>query len=239
MILDTKKLFFIICAIIGYYFFYVEYNNLIKNEIIYFKESSEKISLTNTSKEPKTYDSKVNKVINTNNNELTLSKIEFTVKKGDSLSSILSKFDFSENKIYEIINAIEIHFDPKTLKVNDKIYFYKNENDKVKKIEINLYVDSVLIINLGNQIEVIKKTLKKYSYQFSYEFEIFDSLYADGLKNNLPADILIKLIKLFSFDLDFQRDIRRGTKVSVSYEFDEIEQNKNIEYLQKKNQICF
>ena len=29
------------------------------------------------------------------------------------------------------------------------------------------------------------------------------------LKIRLPQDILIKLIKLFSFDLDFQRDIKK------------------------------
>ena len=46
---------------------------------------------------------------------------------------------------------------------------------------------------------------------------ITNSLYADGINNNIPNQILIKLIQLFSFDLDFQRDIQKDTKVSLSY----------------------
>ena len=52
---------------------------------------------------------------------------------------------------------------------------------------------------------------------------ITNSLYSDGIKNNIPIEILTKLIRLYSFDLDFQRDIRKDTKVSISYD------SKNIE----------
>ena len=52
----------------------------------------------------------------------------------------------------------------------------------------------------------------------SKEYKIINSLYADGKINNVPNQILVKLIQLFSFDLDFQRDIRKDTQVSVSYE---------------------
>ena len=230
MILNIKKIIFIICAFIGYYFFYVEYKNLINDDFTYLKNKTELTLLTEKKKELKTSNNEVRKVLEKNKDQLTLNKIEIIVKKGNSLSSILRKFDFSDKRIYEIINAIKIHFNPKKLKINDKIYFYKNDNGKVKKIVINLDIDSILVINLENKINIQKKELDKYSYQLSYEFKIIDSLYADGLKNDLPADILIKLIKLFSFDLDFQRDIKEGTIVSVSYEFDQILESNNIEY---------
>ena len=78
---------------------------------------------------------------------------------------------------------------------------------------------------------MLKKKLKKIYYQESSEFNITESLYSDGINNGLPQVILIKLIKLFSFDLDFQRDIRKNTKVSVSYDFNQIKDTKNIEYI--------
>ena len=53
-------------------------------------------------------------------------------------------------------------------------------------------------------------------------------MYSDGIKNNVPADILTKLIKLYSFDLDFQRDIRSNTKVSVSFESILVEDRKEV-----------
>ena len=63
-----------------------------------------------------------------------------------------------------------------------------------------------------------KRNLETFSSIESQEYLITNSLYADGINNNLPNQILIKLIQLFSFDLDFQRDIRKDTQVSVSYE---------------------
>ena len=47
---------------------------------------------------------------------------------------------------------------------------------------------------------------------------------------SLPQNILIKLIKLYSFDLDFQRDIKIDTKVAVSYDYYQILQNEEIKY---------
>ena len=55
---------------------------------------------------------------------------------------------------------------------------------------------------------LLEKTISKSLLSESKKFTILNSLYADGINNKLPKDILIKLIKLFSFDLDFQRDIR-------------------------------
>ena len=52
----------------------------------------------------------------------------------------------------------------------------------------------------------------------------------DGLENGIPQDILIKLIRLFSFDLDFQRDIKNNTLISISYDYNLIKENNKIEY---------
>ena len=74
---------------------------------------------------------------------------------------------------------------------------------------------------------------------------ITNSLYADGIINNIPNQILIKLIQLFSFDLDFQRDIQKDTKVSLSYEVISVKNKSeysfgNIQYANikiKKNSL--
>ena len=64
----------------------------------------------------------------------------------------------------------------------------------------------------------------------SKEYIITESLFSDGIKNGVSTDILVKIISLFSFDLDFQRDIRIDTVVSISYEFDEIVETGRLEY---------
>ena len=139
------------------------------------------------------------------------------VKKGQTFSSILDDFSF-ENKKFEIINTINAIFDLRELKVNQKIIFIINNKEKVEKIIIELNFNTNLEVDLRSKIKIEKKELKTFSEIKSQEYIITNSLYSDGINNNIPNQILIKLIQLFSFDLDFQRDIQKNTKVSLSYE---------------------
>jgi len=140
------------------------------------------------------------------------------VKKGQTFSKILDNFNFENNKKFEIINSINKIFDLRDLNVNQKIIFLVNDKKIIKKIIIELNYKTNLIVDLGSKINVMKKELVTFSDIESKEYLITNSLYADGINNNIPNQILIKLIQLFSFDLDFQRDIRKDTQVSVSYE---------------------
>ena len=140
------------------------------------------------------------------------------VKKGQTFSKILDNFNFENKKKFEIINSINKIFDLRDLNVNQKIIFLVNDKKIIKKIIIELNYKTNLIVNLGSKINVMKKELVTFSDIESKEYLITNSLYADGINNNIPNQILIKLIQLFSFDLDFQRDIRKDTQVSVSYE---------------------
>ena len=84
-------------------------------------------------------------------------------------------------------------------------------------------IPPMLMMDFESLDDVEKKYLKTKLESHSKEYLITNSLYSDGIKNNIPIEILTKLIRLYSFDLDFQRDIRKNTKVSISYD------SKNIE----------
>ena len=47
---------------------------------------------------------------------------------------------------------------------------------------------------------------------------IDDSLYMSAERAALPHDVIIGLIKLFSWDVDFQRDVRRGDQFETLFE---------------------
>ena len=151
-------------------------------------------------------------------NNIKYKKTIVIVKKGETFSKILDNFNFENKKKFEIINSINQIFDLRGLNVNQKIIFLVNDKKIVKKIIIELDYKTNLIVDLDSNINVIKKELETFSEIESKEYLITNSLYSDGINNNIPNQILIKLIQLFSFDLDFQRDIRKDTQVSVSYE---------------------
>ena len=150
-------------------------------------------------------------------------KIKYTektiiVKKGQTFSTILDSFNFENKLKFEIINSINKIFDLRKLNVNQKVIFLEDDKNIIKKIIIELDFKTNLVVHLSSEINVVKKELETFSEFVSKEYLITNSLYGDGINNNIPNQILIKLIQLFSFDLDFQRDIRKDTQVSVSYE---------------------
>ncbi|MGD9163053.1 MAG: M23 family metallopeptidase [Desulfobacteraceae bacterium] len=48
--------------------------------------------------------------------------------------------------------------------------------------------------------------------------EISSTLYSAAIEAGMPVDVLIQMIRAYSYDVDFQRDIQRGDKFEAIYE---------------------
>ena len=171
----------------------------------------------------------------TPNIKKNIDKEQFVEKKieilqGDTFVSILENLNFKQKKIYEIISKIEDSFDLKKIKTGEVIRVLENNFGEIKKIEFFKNNETIISINLDKEINLNIIELTKNSFIESKEYTITESLFSDGIKNGVSSDILVKIISLFSFDLDFQRDIRVDTVVSISYEFDEIVETGRLEY---------
>ena len=145
----------------------------------------------------------------------------FTFKRGDTLSHAFSSLNISENNIFGFINKLKSVFDPKKIRVGQeiKIYFQKNDDKIINGIVI--YLDKV------RSIEVFKnKTgfiLNKYQEPTIRTFhkasgEINSSLYMSAKNAGMPIPVLMEVVKLYSFDVDFQREIRSGDSFEVMYQ---------------------
>ena len=230
MLIILRYLILISLISSGYYLFISEYFNLsekkflekqiIKNEIVEDKkeiiqEKKEEITLPNIKK--------------------SIDKVQFVEKKieilqGDTFVSILESLNFEQENIYEIISEIENFFDLKKIKTGEIISVFENSFGEIKKIEFFKNSETIISVNLDKEINLNIRELTKDSFVESKEYTITESLFSDGIKNGVSPDILVKIISLFSFDLDFQRDIRVDTVVSISYEFDEIIETGKLEY---------
>ena len=233
MQLVLKKSFFLFLVISGFIIFFLNLPevNLSKNNINSILESNNKKLLKINNKNTKIEKSKIDFSKNKLNNTepiKDLKKIVVKVKKGQTFSEILDSFKFIKSEKFEIINAINQEFDLRTLNINQEIYFFANHNQKIEKIILELNFNTNLVVDLTNKIDAKKIILKTFSNIDSKEYFITTSLYKDGINNNVPNEILVKLIQLFSFDLDFQRDIKKDTEVSISYQIINIENKDKI-----------
>jgi len=214
----------------GYYLFISEYFNLSEKkffgkEIVKEKIIEDKKEIIKEKKEEVTSPD-----IRKNIDKTKYVKKKIEILQGDTFVSILENLNFKQENIYEIISKIENSFDLKKIKTGEIISVFENSSGEIKKIEFFKDSETIISINLDKEINLNIRELTKNSFIESKEYTITESLFSDGIKNDVSPDILVKIISLFSFDLDFQRDIRVDTVVSISYEFDEIIETGKLEY---------
>ncbi len=200
---------------------YIFEEEIIKKEIV-----EEKKEIIQEKKEEKVATPNIKK--NIEKEQFVEKKIE--ILQGDTFVSILENLNFKQKKIYEIISKIEESYDLKKIKTGEIISVFENNFAEIKKIEFFKNNETIISVNLDKEINLNIIELTKNSFIESKEYTISESLFSDGIKNDVSSDILVKIIRLFSFDLDFQRDIRVDTVVSISYEFDEIVETGRLEY---------
>ncbi len=153
----------------------------------------------------------------------------FTFKRGDTLSHAFSSIGVSEREVFGFINKLKTEFDPRKLKIGNKIKLYLNKEnpklvegvalhlDKVRSIEV-FKIDNNYILNKYKEPIVV--TFHKVSS------EINNSLYISAKKAGLPIPVLMEVVKIYSFDVDFQREIKAGDAFEVLYQ---IHNNKSGE----------
>ena len=217
MIRILRYLIIITLVSVGYYIFIYEYFYLL-DDISIEKEITKKETVEN--KKEIIEEKKENIIAPPKEN---VSKVQYTKKtieilQGDTFFSILKNLKFKQKEIYNIISKIEIFFDLKKIKTGEIIIIFEDEFGEIKKIEFFKDTETIISISLDDGINLNIRELEKKSFLESKEYTIIESLYSDGINNGVAPDILVKIIKLFSFDLDFQRDIQKDTKVSLSYE---------------------
>ncbi len=215
----------------GYYLFISEYSNIsdkyiFEEEIIKKEIVEDKKEIIQENKEEEVATPNIKK--NIDKEQFVEKKIE--ILQGDTFVSILENLNFKQKKIYEIISKIEESYDLKKIKTGEIISVFENSFAEIKKIEFFKNNETIISVNLDKEINLNIIELTKNSFIESKEYTISESLFSDGIKNDVSSDILVKIISLFSFDLDFQRDIRVDTVVSISYEFDEIVETGRLEY---------
>ena len=163
MAISYKKIYLFVLIFVGFYIFFNNVSNLnFKKNIIVPNSKTEEI-------QKKEIFNAIEKQVSSSivldpveSSVTNLNEKVIAVKKGQTFSEILDNFLFNFNK-FEIINLINSEFNLKGLKVNQKISFFSDENNIVKKIIIDLDFKTILVINLLKNIEVYKKELNTFS----------------------------------------------------------------------------
>ncbi len=148
-----------------------------------------------------------------------------TIKEGDTLASILGRLGIPSNQSHEAISALSQVFNPKDLKIDQEVYVvYDSQSDgegyDLKFLRLRGDIDhDIELVRTGGGLFQATKYKKELKHEYvNIKGDIKISLYADALKAGASPKMLYDMIKAFSYDVDFQRDIQPGAGFSLFYD---------------------
>ncbi|MGM0539203.1 MAG: peptidoglycan DD-metalloendopeptidase family protein [Thermodesulfobacteriota bacterium] len=136
---------------------------------------------------------------------------------------ILRKADLSRSQAHGIIKTLEEVYDPRKLGQGQKVALAFTEHSDHQRLQgVRIKMDAVrdvqVVRNKEGSFTPREVTRELQTKPALAEAKIESNLYQAALDAGLPIQVLIEIIKAYSYDLDFQRDIQAGDKIEVLYE---------------------
>jgi murein DD-endopeptidase MepM/ murein hydrolase activator NlpD len=157
-------------------------------------------------------------------------EVEYLIKNNDTVEKILKKFEIKNQDIKNISKKL------KEKKLSN-IYSGRKLSLIFKKLEdnSNTVISLVFPINNTSSVEIKKSKnnfvikeniLKLYKKEVVARNLIRNNLYSAAIDAEVEPNIIIEFARIFGFEVDFQRDIRKGDWFEILYEKFEDDNNK-------------
>ena len=157
-----------------------------------------------------------------NNLEPRFKKYNHKIKSGETFNNILENYsiDISEINLLKKNLSKKINIDK--LNTNQKIQITIDQtNNKIKKFVFQISNTEKIYLSRDsgnkkfNQEILTLKLEKKINYK---ENIIKQSLYKAAIDQKIPPNTIIEFARIYGFQVDFQRDIRKLDKFQIMYE---------------------
>ena len=160
-------------------------------------------------------------------------KINHQIKIGETFDGILESYSVNRDEINKIKKKLSNKININKLTTDQKILFTIDQSkNSIKSFIFKISNKERIILsrdvdnNKFKQDIVLTKLNKKIVYSESI---IFQSLYKSAIKEKIPANAIIEFARIYGFQVDFQRDIRKHDRFQIMYEIYLDENNKIIE----------
>ena len=153
-------------------------------------------------------------------------KLSLKLENGDTLGTLLGDAGIAADEAHEVVAALRKHFDPRKMAagkdIEVKIDKHPSDPSKLALQYMNIpmsVTSSLEITRDKNDAFAVKKLEAKVERKLAHAGgKITSSLYETAADAGLPIGLVSSLITAYSYDVDFQRDIKDGDAISVLYE---------------------
>jgi murein DD-endopeptidase MepM/ murein hydrolase activator NlpD len=149
-----------------------------------------------------------------------------TVEKGDSLSSILAEAGLSEEDIASVMASLKKVYDPSSIRPGRRLVLTLGRSGGAKgqpkrtvllSLKIRPTIEREIVVERQetgtyDTAEIVKTLTEKTD---RVQGVIKGSLYQSAMSAGVPESAIQELIRIYSYDVDFQRDIQAGDKFDI------------------------
>ena len=149
--------------------------------------------------------------------------VKHKIKKNETFDKILNNYSISSTEILKIKKNLNSAYNLNDLKTNLDINFTIDQSNN-KKITSFLFPISrtekiLLTRNLDTGLFKRKKIITNLNKKIIFkEGKITQSLYKTAIDLNVQPNIIIEFARIYGFQVDFQRDIRKNDNFQIMYE---------------------
>ena len=153
---------------------------------------------------------------------------------GDSLAALLARAGIDGVEADAALDALRTEFDPRKLNIGQKVRIFKEwPSDGVADNNAKRFAgfdfipeprQRLMVRRTGHLSFDVVKQVRPLSERFFFtDTLISSSVYEAARGGGMSPNLVVELIRLFSFSIDFQRDMREGDQLEVLYtrRFDE------------------
>jgi murein DD-endopeptidase MepM/ murein hydrolase activator NlpD len=144
------------------------------------------------------------------------------VEPGDTLMNLMLRAGAERGDAYNAIEALAKHYDPRRLRPGQEVtlvFDAAGQPGRLENVNLSADVDRRVVVARnedGFVAEELARELEARPQRAAGRID--DSLYLAATRALVPDPVVIELIRLYSFDVDFQRDIQPGDAFELYYE---------------------
>ncbi|WP_417845125.1 peptidoglycan DD-metalloendopeptidase family protein [Thalassospira sp.] len=147
------------------------------------------------------------------------------LEKGSNLMAVLTGAGLERSVAFEAIEALRDVYNPRKLRAGqefDLVYASEISGDTGDLLDtLRFQPDAETIVSVSRTDDGFSASTDKVELVSSPNATsgtIDQSLFMAAEKNGMPLSVLMEMIKLYSYDVDFQRDIQPGDSFEVMYD---------------------
>ena len=160
--------------------------------------------------------------------------INHKISEGETFDKVLNKYSIPSNEIIKIKKKISKNHNLNNLKTNLILKFTVDESNNRRITNFLFPVSRTEKVLLTRNLEtdsfesrnIIKNLNRKIIFK---EGKILQSLYKSASKLNIKPNIIVEFARVYGFQVDFQRDIRKNDGFQIMYEVFEDDNGKIFE----------